>query len=85
MGKESIAEKYKKQHDTLSEAFYIKKRGQGVTAQEQIDFDSAHGNIFRNMNNELMDMGYKEPPTPPRDLGREIDELKQEIEKLRVK
>ena len=84
MSKESIVENYKSQHTILTNDFYAKKRSVGVTKQEQYAFDNAHGSIFTSMKDELIAGGYKIPKII-RNLAQEIDELKAEIEALKVK
>jgi len=80
-----IKANYKAQHDTLSEAFYAKKRTIGVTPEEQAQFDQEHGQIWDGMRTELIAEGYLIIPNPPRDLATEIDDLKTRLIALEPK
>ena len=65
---------YKECHDLLSKSFYGGKSG---LTKEQ--FDLQHGINWTNMKNELIASGFIPPDQPPRDLGKEIDELKARV------
>lgn len=57
-----IRAKYKTLHDDLSERYYQRHE----LTKEQ--FDTQHGQIWADMDAELIDAGYKQPPeiiTPP--------------------
>lgn len=84
MSKESIILDHKNQHNTLSEVFYAKKRDKGVTSQEQVDFNNSHRMIYESLDAQLIEGGFKEIPVPPRDVLKEIDELKIEIKNLKL-
>lgn len=62
MTKTEIDALYKSQHDTLSDAFYAKKRTEGVSQQEQDDFNTSHASIMFNWNQAYIDNGVIEPP-----------------------
>jgi len=85
MTKDEIIAKYKQQHYDLKMPFYGKKRTVGVTPEEQATFDLEHGQIWNNMEAELIAGGYIIIPEPPRDLEAEIDELKVKVKKLEEK
>ena len=80
---DEIKTNYKEQHNTLSEAFYTKKKTVGVTQEEKSIFDQQHGQIWNNMEAELLAEGYIQPPEPPFDVVKEIADLKAVIEKLK--
>ena len=72
-----IIAKYKALHDTLSESYYGGTRG--LSKEE---FDAQHGQIWNDMEAELIAAGYRQPPAPVRDLLAEIDALDQRIKDL---
>jgi len=76
MTEQDIKIKYKKLHDDLSKIYYNQEPA-GQLSKE--DFDSSHGEVWANMEAELIAEGYKTLPEPPRDLIAEIDELKARI------
>lgn len=76
-----IKTKYKIQHDKLSEDYYKKH----LLSKE--DFDQQHGQLFADLETELITEGYLNIPEPPRDLAHEIEVLKERvtlIEKSRI-
>ncbi|MCK5236283.1 MAG: hypothetical protein KAR06_04780 [Deltaproteobacteria bacterium] len=78
-----IRANYKIQHDNLSDPFYTKKRNGGVTAQEQTTFNNAHKQIWEACAAEIKTASDYVEPTPPRDLAKEIDDLKAEMKELK--
>jgi hypothetical protein len=72
-----IKAKYKAWHDTLSESYY-----DGTSGLSKEDFDHQHGNVWADMDSELIAEGFKAPAIPPRDLAVELDELKARVGKL---
>ncbi len=64
-------------HDNLSEDYYTS----GLMSKE--DFDYYHGEIWNDLETDLIASGYLTVPEPPRDLEAEIDELRAEIGELR--
>ena len=72
-----IKSKYQKLHDKLSSSFYA-----GTSGLTKEQFDLQHGQIWADMEAELIAGGFITPPTPPRDLEAEIDAIKARIEKL---
>lgn len=54
------------EHDILSAAFYAKKRSEeGVTPQEQAEFDAAHAAIWLDLEAELLTASDYVAPVPP--------------------
>ncbi len=82
MTEKEIIKKYKKLHDELSSIYYGQKP---IGQLSKEDFDNSHGQIWTNMETELITEGYRTKPKPPRDLIAEIDELKVEIQALKDK
>ncbi len=74
-----IKANYKVQHDTLSKSYY---NGSSGLTKEQ--FDSRHGQVWNDMEAKLITEGFLTIPEPPRDLEAEIDELKAEINLLKL-
>ena len=72
-----IKTKWKKQHDTLSESYY-----NGTSGLSKAEFDSQHGAIWEMMESELIEAGFKHIPIPLRNLGKELDDLKEKVAKL---
>ena len=72
-----IRAKYKEYHDLFSESFYS-----GTSGLTKERFDTQHGQIWANMEADLIAAGFIVPAQPPRDLGKEIDELKTRVRKL---
>ncbi len=77
MTEKKIKVTYKRLHDDLSEIYY--DGTMGITKE---DFDLQHGQIWSDMEAELIDKGYLAPPKPPRDLLAELDELKNRVTQL---
>ena len=75
-GKE-IKASYKQLHDLLSESYY---NFHNISKEE---FDTQHGQIWANMEAELIAEGLITIPEPPRNLAAEIDELRTEVGKLK--
>jgi len=71
-----IKAKYKKLHDDLSESYYA-----GTSGLTKEEFDAQHGKIWADMEAELITEGHLKLGRP-RDLAKEIDELRTRIEKL---
>ena len=59
-----IRDNYKEQHDTLTADYYG-----GTSGLTKEQFDIQHGQIWSNMEAELIAEGYIIPPEPPRDLA----------------
>ena len=76
MTEDEIKVRYKELHDLLSESYYI------FHNIPKEDFDLQHGQIWKDMETELIAEGYLQPPQPIRDLAAEVDELKAKIETL---
>ena len=74
-----IRTSHKNLHDSISEDYYKNK----LMSKE--DFDYLHGQNWTDMETELITEGYVKIPEPPRDLEKEIDELKARIDKLKRK
>ena len=77
MTEKEIKEAYKNQHDTLSEDYYS-----GTSGLTKEQFDQQHGQVWKDMETELIAEGYLTPPKPERDLEVEVDELKIKVEAL---
>ena len=77
MSEKSIKTTYKRLHDDLSIIYY--DGNMGITKE---DFDLHHGQIWDNMEAELVDKGYLVLPEPPRNLISELDDLKARLAKL---
>ena len=80
MTENEIGDKYKALHDNLSKSYYS---GQSDLTKEA--FDAQHGQVWVDMEAELIAEGYRKPPEPVRDLEKEIDELKAKVEAMRIK
>ena len=76
MSKDEIVTKYKELHDLLTESFY------NFHNLSKNEFDLQHGQIWVDMENELIAKGYLKPPESTRNLEIEIDELKARLKKL---
>ena len=74
-----IRANYKALHNDLERDYYG-----GTSELTKEEFDFQHGKIWNDMETELIAEGYLIPPEPIRDLIAEIDELKAEIENLKV-
>ncbi len=95
MNRSEIDRKYLAQQNTLeSETFDILDEGlpnqhRQLKAGKSLDaFNAAHGQLWKDHRAELIAEGLAKPATPQepkRDLPTEIDELKAEIDKLKVK
>ena len=72
-----LTEDAQRAHDNLSEDYYKK----GLMGKE--DFDYYHGQIWGGLEATKIAAGYLTIPEPPRDLEKEIDELRAEIGELR--
>ena len=72
-----IRRKYKEYHDLFSWSFYS-----GTSGLTKEQFDLQHGQIWANMEADLIAAGFLVPAKSPRDLGKEIDELKVRVKKL---
>lgn len=79
MAEKEIKAQYLTAHDNLSEDYYKNK------LMSKDDFDYYHGQNWDNMGVELITKGYITIPEPPRDLEKEMDELKAEMNKLKAK
>ncbi len=79
MTEKAIKATYKRLHDDLSSIYY--DGTMGVTKE---DFDLHHGQVWANMEAELVDKGYLILPEPPRNLIAELDDLKARLVKLEV-
>ncbi len=55
-----IRAKYKKLHDELSDAYYA-----GTSELTKEEFDIQHGQIWADMEAELIAAGYRQPPPEP--------------------
>ncbi len=77
-----IKANYKNQHDTLSQAFYAKKRSTGVTQAEQDTFNAQHKAVWDNCDTEIKTASDYVEPVKPRDLVAELDTLKTRIKAL---
>lgn len=75
---EEIKARYKEIHDNLAKDYYEKH----LMSKE--DFDYLHGQNWADLELELIAEGYRKPPEPVRDLAKEINNLKAEIEKLKI-
>lgn len=75
---QGIKAKYKELHGLLSESYY---NFHNITKEE---FDTQHGQIWIDMEAELIANGFIKLPEPARDPLTEIDELKEEIVKLKA-
>lgn len=92
MNKEQIDQKYIDQANALEVEFFDivdeGKRSQHrilKTGKSQQDFNTQHGQIWKNHEQELMAGGYlklRPEPEPTRDLATEIDNLKARIQLL---
>ena len=82
MTEQEIKIKYKKLHDDLSKIYY-KQEPAGQLSKE--DFDNSHGQIWADLEAELIAEGYRTISEPPRDLIAEIDELKEKVKDLEKK
>ena len=69
MTEQEIRDRYKKQHDLLSERYYEKHE------LSKTEFDHRHGNIWADLESELIAKGFKTPPIPVRDLAVELDQV----------
>lgn len=69
-----IKANYRKLHDDLSEIYYG-----GTSGLTKEEFDYQHGQIWSNMEAELIAKGFLTIPEPPRDLVAEIDEIKASL------
>ena len=74
--KKEIKTNHKILHDSLTEDYYKNK------LMTKGDFDYYHGQNWADMKAELIAEGYLKPPKPVRDLGKEIDTLKEQIAQL---
>ena len=74
-----IKTKYKELHDLLSESYY---NFHNISKEA---FDAQHGQIWADMETELIVEGYLTTPEPPRDLLAEIDELRNENADIRAR
>ena len=77
MTAKEIRTKYKDLHDNLSDTYYKKHE---LTKEE---FDIRHGQIWGDMEAELIAGGYLTLPEPERDLAAEIDDLKAELSAMK--
>ena len=75
-----IRARYKEYHDLLSYSFYS-----GTSGLTKEQFDQQHSLNWLNMENELIAFGFIIPDQPPRNLEKEIDELKARVSKLEPK
>jgi len=75
-----IKANYKQQHDILTASYYG-----GTSGLTKEEFDQQHGQIWANMEAELIAGGYLTIPESPRDLAAEIDGLKARIATLEGK
>lgn len=66
-----IKAKYKNLHDDLSKSYYG-----GTSGLTKEEFDAQHGQIWADMEAELIAGGYLTLPEPVRDLAKELDTLK---------
>lgn len=80
MTEKEIRDNAKQAHDTLSESYYS---GKSNLTKEQ--FDLQHGQVWSDMEAELIAGGYLTIPLPSRDLAKEIDDLKARMGKLEIK
>jgi len=69
---------YLRQHTDLEILYY------DFGAMDKETFDSQHGQLWNNLDADMIAAGFKEPPVPPRDLAKEIDELKAKVDLLRI-
>ncbi len=68
------------EHAALSVAFYEKKRSEeGVTPQEQADFDAAHAAIWLDLEAQLPTASDYIAPVLPRDIKGELTEAQNKI------
>jgi len=92
MTREEIDQKYIDQANLLEMEFFDIV-DEGLPGQHRVlkagksidDFNSAHGEIWRDHEAELIANGFIEAPPllqPARDLAAEIDELKARVAKL---
>ena len=72
-----IKTSHKNLHDSISEDYYKNK----LMSKE--DFDYYHGQNWDDLETELITEGYIKIPEPPRDLEKEIDELKARIDTIK--
>jgi len=89
MSKQEIDARYLSQANQLEKDFFniinegLPDQHRELKAGKDInDFNSQHGAIWRNHEQELIANGYLEPPETPvpvRDLAAELDELKTRV------
>jgi len=74
----TIRIKYLALHRALSIRYY---RAHQLSKEE---FDAQHGQLWNDMDAELLAAGYPSPLQPPRDLEAEIDDLKDRLQQLKT-
>ena len=75
---EEITDIAKKEHANLTELY---NSGE-IT---RIEFNLLHDSILEKLDADLIEAGYRFPPVPVRDYGKEIDAIKAEIAILKEK
>ena len=70
---------YKAMHDNLSANYYS-----GLSGWSKAEFDKAHGQVWADMDQDLIAGGFKQPPIPPRDFAAELDDLQERVKKLEL-
>lgn len=82
--KNEIRTKYKTQHDPQSKLFYDKKHSTGgATEEETSAFLAWHNQLRKDEEAEIKTASDYVEPVPPRDLAKEIDDLRAKIDKLK--
>ena len=79
MAEKEIKTQYKELHDLLSESYY---NFHNISKEE---FDLQHGQIWDDMEAELIAEGYIKIPEPVMDYKAEILKLQDEIETLKAR
>lgn len=74
---QGIIATFKAQHDILTIDYYT-----GVSGLTKEQFDQEHGQIWQDLDNELVASGFKQLPGPALDVGKELLRLKVRIDKL---
>ena len=77
MEKQEIIDHYKNLHDTLSNQYYKEK------SISKEGFDAQHGQIWADMEAQLIVEGYKKPPEKP--IADKVKFLEDRIKVLEAK
>jgi hypothetical protein len=80
---EEIRHRHKEEHDALSNSFYQKKHGAGVSPEEQAAFDVQHNAIHQKYEQEMLQAGLLEEYDELEVTTTRLNELLVDVNKLR--